>query len=322
MKGAFNHFQTLNALKTRKDLSMILFGESLNVISNVIGKEFKEPDPAKRNPEPIQKEVIEQKEKGMDYIDINLGPAKKFGTELMPWVVNVVQEAVPGMPLLLDSSNIDAIEAGLKVAKPADKPHIVNSIMARPERYEIMVPMTAKYDADFVALMWGPEGLPRDENERAALAVELLYFANEAGIPNEKIWVDGIVTPVNIQQPQAISLMEFQGMLQDIAPGARSTCGLSNISNGPPNHLRPILNQTYMVMLQKYGMESVISDPLDIQLTAIAKGQRQDIVDLIYGIMDGNQPDMASLDKEMQDYAKTVNVILGNTLYSDSWLEL
>ena len=301
---------------------MILFGESLNVISNVIGKEFKEPDPAKRNPEPIQKEVIEQKEKGMDYIDINLGPAKKIGTELMPWVVNVVQEAVPGMPLLLDSSNIDAIEAGLKVAKPADKPHIVNSIMARPERYEVMVPMTAKYDADFVALMWGPEGLPRDENERAALAVELLYFANEAGIPNEKIWVDGIVTPVNIQQPQAISLMEFQGMLQDIAPGARSTCGLSNISNGPPNHLRPILNQTYMVMLMKHGMESVISDPLDTQLTAIAKGQRQDIVDLIYGIMDGNQPDMASLDKEMQDYAKTVNVILGNTLYSDSWLEL
>lgn len=301
---------------------MILFGESLNVISNVIGKEFKEPDPAKRNPEPIQKEVIEQKEKGMDYIDINLGPAKKFGTELMPWVVNVVQEAVPGMPLLLDSSNIDAIEAGLKVAKPADKPHIVNSIMARPERYEVMVPMTAKYDADFVALMWGPEGLPRDENERAALCVELLYFANEAGIPNEKIWVDGIVTPVNIQQPQAISLMNFQGMLQDIAPGARSTCGLSNISNGPPNHLRPILNQTYMVMLMKYGMESVISDPLDTQLTAIAKGERQDIVDLVYGIMDGNQPDMGSLSKEMQDYAKTVNVILGNTLYSDSWLEL
>lgn len=301
---------------------MILFGESLNVISNVIGKEFKEADPAKRNPEPIQKEVIMQKEAGMDYIDINLGPAKKFGTELMPWVVNVVQEAVPGMPLLLDSSNIDAIEAGLKVAKPADKPHIVNSIMARPERYEKMVPMTAQYDADFVALMWGPEGLPRDENERAALAVELLYFANEAGIPNEKIWVDGIVTPVNIQQPQAISLMEFQGMLQDIAPGAQSTCGLSNISNGPPNHLRPILNQTYMVMLQKYGMASVISDPLDEKLTAIAKGKHPEIVDMVYAIMDGNQPDMASLSKELADYAKTVNVILGNTLYSDSWLEL
>lgn len=312
----------MNPIFNVKGDEMILFGESLNVISNVIGKEFKQADPAKRNPEPIQKEVLMQKEKGMDYIDINLGPAKKFGTELMPWVVNVVQEAVPGMPLLLDSSNIDAIEAGLKVAKPADKPHIVNSIMARVARYEAMVPMTKKYDADFVALMWGPEGLPRDENERAALAVELLYYANEAGIPNEKIWVDGIVTPVNIQQPQAISLMLFQEMLQDIAPGAMSTCGLSNISNGPPNHLRPILNQTYMVMLQKYGMASVISDPLDIQLTAIAKGKRQDIVDLIYAIQDGNQPDMASLSDELKGYAKTVNVILGNTLYSDSWLEL
>lgn len=301
---------------------MILFGESLNVISNVIGKEFKEPDPAKRNPESIQKEVLEQKEKGMDYIDINLGPAKKFGTELMPWVINVVQEAVPGMPLLLDTSNIDAIEAGLKVLKPASKPHIINSIMARAERYEKMVPLAVQYDVDFIALMWGPDGLPRDENERAALAVELLYFANEAGVPNERIWVDGIVTPVNIQQPQLISLMNFQSMLEDMAPGVKSTCGLSNISNGPPSHLRPILNQTYMVMLEKHGMKSVISDPLDTKLTAIAKGERQDIVDLIYGMMDGQKPDISSLDKEMQDYAKTVNVILGETLYSDSWLDV
>ena len=302
---------------------MILFGESLNVISNVIGKVFKESDPSKRDPEIIQKEVLRQKEKGMDYIDINLGPAKKFGTELMPWVVNVVQEAAPEIPLLLDSSNIDAIEAGLKALKPADKPHIINSIMVRPARYEKMVPLAAQYDADFVALMWGPDGLPRDENERAALAVELLYFANEAGIPNEKIWVDGIVTPVNIQQPQAISLMNFTAMIEEIAPGAKTTCGLSNISNGPPDHLRPILNQTYMVMLQKYGMKSVISDPLDDQLTAIAKGKRQDIVDLIYKVMDDSASvDTASLSEELLGYYKTVRVILGETLYSDSWLEL
>ncbi len=302
--------------------NMILFGESLNVISRVIGKEFKEPDPAKRNPQPIQEEVVRQKELGMDYIDINLGPAKKFGEELMPWVVNVVQEAVPGMPLLLDSSNIAAIEAGLKVAKPADKPHIVNSIMARAERYESMVPMTKQYDADFVALMWGPEGLPRDENERAALAVELLYYANEAGIPNEKIWVDGIVTPVNIQQQQCMSLLNFQMMLEDIAPGAQSTCGLSNISNGPPEHLRPILNSTYMCMLWKYGMKSVIADPLDKRQTAIAKGQRSDITDLIWGLMDGNDPGAAGLEGELLDYYKTYKVIMGETLYSDSWLEI
>ena len=229
---------------------MILFGESLNVISKTIGKAYRERDPG-----PIQAEVEEQIKLGMDYIDINLGPAKKDGTELMPWVCQVVQEVNSDVPLLLDSSNIAAIEEGLKVLKPSSKPHIVNSIMARPERYTEMLPMAAKYDADFVALMWGPDGLPRDENERAALCVELLYAANEAGIPNEKIWVDGIVTPVNIQQAQCVALMNFQMMLEDIAPGAMSTCGLSNISNGPPVHLRPIINTTYMVMLGRYGMK-------------------------------------------------------------------
>jgi len=298
---------------------MLLIGESLNVISKKIGKAFKE-----RDPKPIQEEAQFQKEKGMDFIDINLGPAKKDGPELMPWVVQTVQEVVDDIPLALDTSNIDAIEASLKVIKPvaSGEPHMVNSIMVRSERYERMVPIAAEHGADFIALMWGPEGLPRDENERAALCVELLYFANEAGIPNEKIWVDGIVTPVNIQQPQLISLMTFMEMLQDMSPGAKSTCGLSNISNGPPDNLRPILNQTYMVMLERYGMHSVIADPLDDQLIAIAKGQRQDVVDLIYSTMDGNAPAMDTLDKEMQDYVKTVNVILGKTLYSDSWLEI
>ena len=296
---------------------MLLIGESLNVISTKIGRAFKE-----RDPKPIQEEALEQKKLGLDYIDINLGPAKKDGHELMPWIVQTVQEVVSDIPLVLDTSNIDAIEAALKVLKDCGTPHIINSIMARTERYEKMLPLAAEYNADFIALMWGPDGLPRDENERAALAVELLYAANEAGIENERIWVDGIVTPVNIQQPQLISLMNFQAMIQDIAPGAKSTCGLSNISNGPPEHLRPILNQTYMVMLETYGMYSVISDPLDTKLTDIAKGKRQDVVDVINAAMEGNAPDMASLSKEMQDHVKTVKIIMGETLYSDSWLEV
>jgi len=295
---------------------MLCIGESLNVMSKKIGRAFKE-----RDPKPIQEEALMQKKKGMDYIDINLGPAKKDGPELMPWVIQTVQEVVD-LPLALDSSNIEAIEAGLKVYKPTEKAPIINSIMCRPERYEKMIPIAAEYNADFIALMWGPEGLPRDENERAALCVELLYAANEAGIENDRIWVDGIVTPVNIQQQQAVSLLEFQKMLPEIAPGAKSTCGLSNISNGPPAYLRPILNQTYMVMLKRYGLMSVISDPLDEKLTDIAKGKRPDIEDIIYKAMDGEAPDPSELDKELGDYVKTVDVILGRKLYSDSWLEI
>ena len=296
---------------------MLLIGESLNVISTKIGRAFKE-----RDPKPLQEEALLQKEKGMDYIDINLGPAKKDGHELMPWVVQTVQEVVSDIPLVLDTSNIGAIEAALKVYKETPKPVLINSIMARAERYEKMIPLAVEYNADFIALMWGPDGLPRDADERGALAAELLYAASEAGIENERIWVDGIVTPVNIPQPQLISLMEFQAMLQDMFPGAKSTCGLSNISNGPPDHLRPVLNQTYMVMLERNGMHSVISDPLDDTVTEIAQGKRQDIVDIIHAAMDGNAPDMESLSKEMQDYIKTVNIILGNSLYSDSWLEI
>lgn len=295
---------------------MLLIGESLNVMSKKIGGAMKE-----RDPKPIQEEALFQKEKGMDYIDINLGPAKKDGAELMPWMVKTVQEVVD-LPLALDTSNIDAIEEGLKVYKETAQPPLINSIMARPERYEKMIPLAAKYNADFIALMWGPEGLPRDENERASLCVELLYTANEAGIENDRIWVDGIVTPVNIQQDQLVSLMTFYEMLQDIAPGAKSTCGLSNISNGPPAYLRPILNQTYMIMLERYGMYSVISDPLDEKLTEIAKGNRPDIVEVINKAMDGNAPDPSSVEKELADYIKTVDVILGRKLYSDSWLEL
>jgi len=77
-----------------------------------------------------------------------------------------------------------------------------------------------------------------------------------------------------------------------------------------------------MVMLEKCGMVSCIADPRDDQLIAIAKGQRQDIVDLIYGMLDGQTPNMAGMSKELQDYVKTVNVILGNSLYSDSWLDV
>ncbi len=294
---------------------MLLIGENLNVINRVIGKAFKEKDPG-----PIAAEAVRQKEKGMDWIDINLGPARKGGPELMEFVVKTVQEAIGDeTPLCLDTSNVEAMEAGLAAHKGKA---IINSIMCRPERYEKMIPLAVKYKANMIALMWWPDGLPRDENERAALAVELIYAANEAGVPNEDIFVDGIVTPVNIQQPQLMSLMAFQEMLQDIAPGAKSTCGLSNVSNGPPDELRPILNQTYMVMLERKGMYSVIADAYDDQLVAIARGQKPEVVDVIHKVMDSEDIDMGSLSKEQQDYMKTARVIMGQSLYSDSWLKL
>jgi len=294
---------------------MLLIGENLNVISTVIGKAFKEKDPG-----PIAEEARRQKDKGMDWIDINLGPARKGGPELMEFVVKTVQEETgASVPLCLDTSNIEAIEAGLAVHQGKA---IINSIMARPERYEKMIPLAVKYKANMIALMWGPEGLPRDEHERGALAAELIYAANEAGVPNEDIFVDGIVTPVNIQQQQLVSLLAFQEMLQEMFPGVKSTCGLSNISNGPPEGLRSILNITFMIMLERKGMYSCIADAYDDRLIAVARGKRPEIVEVVHKVMDGEAIDIGSLSKELQGFVKTAKVILGNTLYSDSWLEL
>jgi 5-methyltetrahydrofolate corrinoid/iron sulfur protein methyltransferase len=296
-------------------MAMKLIGENLNVIDRIIGKAFKEKDPG-----PIAEEAKRQKEKGMDWIDINLGPARKGGPELMEFVVNTIQNEIgDSPPLCLDTMNIEAMEAGLAAYKGKA---IINSIMCRSARYEKMIPLAVKYQANMIALMWGPEGLPRDENERGALAAELIYAANEAGIPNENIFVDGIVTPVNIQQQQLMSLLAFQEMLQDMFPGIKSTCGLSNISNGPPEHLRGILNQTYMVMLERKGMYSCIADAYDDQLISIARGERPDIVEIIHKMMDGEEVGINGLSKEMQDYVKTAKVILGHSLYSDSWLEI
>jgi 5-methyltetrahydrofolate corrinoid/iron sulfur protein methyltransferase len=293
---------------------MLLIGESLNVISTKIGRAFKD-----RNPLPIQEEAKKQKELGMDFIDINLGPARKGGPELMEWVVKTVQEVVDDVPLTLDTSNIEAIEAGLAVCK--GKP-LINSIMCRPARYEKMLPLCAKYNARMIGLLWGPQGMPRDEHERAELAVELVYAANEAGIANEDIFVDGIVTPVNVQQDQIYSLLQFMPMVQDLGEGLKSTCGLSNVSNGSPDHLRPILNRTYMVMLEKCGMYSAIADAYDKDLVDIAKGKRSDIVEIIGKVMDEETIDMSSISKELQDYVKTARILLKKALYSDSWLEL
>jgi 5-methyltetrahydrofolate corrinoid/iron sulfur protein methyltransferase len=244
----------------------------------------------------------------------------------MEWIVKTVQEEIGDTPpLCLDTSNIEAMEAGLAVHQGKA---IINSIMCRPERYEKMIPLAVQYKANMIALMWGPEGLPRDENERGALAAELIYAANEAGVPNEDIFVDGIVTPVNIQQPQLMSLLAFQEMLQDMFPGVKSTCGLSNISNGPPDELRSILNTTYMIMLERKGMYSCIADAYDDALITVARGERSDIVELVHKVMDGEDVDMASLPDEpngpwsMSDYVKTAKVILGHSLYSDSWLKL
>ena len=262
--------------------------------------------------------ALAQADAGMDMIDINLGPARKDGPELMEWVVKTVQDVVD-LPLSLDTTNIDAIEAGLKVHRGKA---LINSISARPERIEALMPLAKRYDAGFIGLMLGTDGIPRDANERGFLAAQIMAEAANCGIPEEDIWLDPIVLPINSQQMQVQGCTEFVMMLTELAPNSKSTCGLSNVSNGCPAHLRGILNRTYLVMIKRYGMYSAIVDAFDAELREIARGNRPDIESLIFRVMDGESIDMSALSREEADYVKTAKILLGHTLYSDSWLEL
>ncbi len=298
---------------------IITIAENLNVINKKIGAAFKDKDP-----KPIREMVEGILKAEPDWIDINLGPARKNGAELMPWVVNVVQE-MTDIPLVLDSSNIEAIEAGLKVCK---KPALINSIMCRPERYDAMLPLVKKYDAYYVALMWGPNGMARDANERAELTTELLMAAQALDIPVSKAFIDPIITPVNIQQDQLMQNLAFFEMLPDIVGAieeggvAKSTNGLSNVSNGNPEHLRPILNRVYLCMLRRKGMYSVIMDAFDPVIVDLCAGKLPWFVDLVYGVMDGKEYDYSTMKKEEVDIVKTAKVILGHSLFSESWLDI
>jgi len=291
---------------------MILIGESINVVSKTIGPAMKE-----RNPKPIQELARAQTEAGADYLDINIGPARKAGSELIEWIVKTVQE-VTDLPLSLDTTNPEAMETGLKLHRGKA---LINSISV--VRMQEELPMVQKYNANFIGLLWGREGMPRDADERAMIAIELMTAANAMGIPNESIWFDPIATPVvNIEANQAKPCLEFMSNLRDITPGCKSVIGLSNVSNGAPNHLRPWLNRTYLAMLMKYDLHSAIVDAFDTELVQIARGQRPDIVQLVHKIMDGEKPDLSSLSEEMVKYAKTVKVLTGESLYSHSWLEV
>lgn len=290
---------------------MILIGENLNIMSQSIGSALKG-----REPKPIQDLAKAEVAAGVDLIDINIGPARKGGDELMNWAVKTVQ-AVTDKPLSLDTTNLVAMEAGLKVHQGQA---LINSIS--PARLDVGLPLVKKYKAAMIGLLWGEEGMPRDANERGMIAAELIYKANEAGVANEDIWIDPIAGPVSVDVSQLNACLEFMSMLGELAPGCKSTVGLSNVSNGTPTHLRPHLNRAYLIMLMRYGLASAIVDAFDPHLIKIARGQKPEIVDLVYRVMDGEKPDLSVLSEEEVAYVKTVRVLTGETVYSHSWLEI
>jgi 5-methyltetrahydrofolate corrinoid/iron sulfur protein methyltransferase len=290
---------------------MLFIGENLHIIAKTVSEAVNQKDK-----KTLQQMAKEQAEVGMDYIDLNVGPARK-NPEVMGWLAEIVQEVVD-CPLALDSTNPLAVEAGLKVAK---WPPLINSASGKGESKERMLPLAAQYDCAVILSVLTDQGIPSDAEARAESIMETAAYANELGIENERLWIDPILLPVSVSQQGVVACLEFTQMLPDLLPGVKSTIGLSNISNGAPEELRGILNRTYMVMLERYGMHSAIVDAFDAELRDLAHGKLPGIVEVIHRVMDGEDVDPSALPPQERDYAKTAKVLMGEILYSHTWLE-
>ena len=294
---------------------MVIIGENIHVIAQAVSTAVKE-----RNAKVIQDLARTQTEAGAGYIDLNVGPMKKDTEETMQWLVSTVQE-VTDLPLSIDTMNPVAMEAGLKHCR--ERP-LLNSASGKADSKENMLPLAKKYDCDVVISVMTDKGMPPDVDSKIESIMDTVTHANELGIPNEDIWVDPILLPVSTAgegQRFAVANLEFIKILGDVLPGVKSTVGLSNTSNGVPNELRPHINRTYLAMLERNGLYSAIADPLDKELMSLIKGEMPKIAELIYKTMDKEDVDLSGLSQKEVEYVKTAKVLMGETLYSNAWLE-
>jgi 5-methyltetrahydrofolate corrinoid/iron sulfur protein methyltransferase len=257
----------------------IAIGERIHCISPVIKAAMDSKDPA-----PILKRAKEQLEAGATYLDLNIGPAEKGGEELMQWGVKLLQENFDNVPIALDTANMKAIEAGIKVYNRAKGKPIVNSADAGDRVGYI--DLAAANDAIVIALC-AKAGIPSDNEERQGYCMEMLERGANLGMEAEDLWFDPLFLVIKGQQDKQKTTLQFIKWLSE--QGFNSTGGLSNVSNMMPKNVRPIVDSFMLAMCISHGLTSAIVNPCD---------------------------------QRLKEAIKTADIIMDQSLFSDSYLEL
>lgn len=307
---------------------MYKIGENIHIVSAKVKQALKDRDGGF-----FVRLAQKQKEAGADVIDLNIGPRKKDGPEVVDWLLDCMQEAVPGMTISFDTTNLAAIETGLKrVGSNA----IVNSTSAEEERLANVPPLAAKYDAKLIALCLEKSGIPVSADARITIAMEkLIPRAIEVGVPMENLFIDPLILTVSGMQeyiPEAIETVRMLKMVMD--PPPMTVVGLSNVVNQVPHEMQPLINRVYVVMLMAAGLDAAILDPLDTKLMETIRivEERDDStpVGTLYlklfdavATMEELQPDQVDMSDSAQvDVWKTVQVLMNKVIYTDSYLRL
>jgi 5-methyltetrahydrofolate corrinoid/iron sulfur protein methyltransferase len=305
---------------------MYIIGENIHIISEKVKEALKA-----RDAKFFQDLAVKQVEAGAQALDINLGPRKKDGEEVFPWMIDTVQ-AVVDVPLSFDTTNLAGIEAGLKRITKAQP--IINSTSAEPERLE-KVPLVAKqYNTKLIALTMGKSGIPVASDERVTIAIEsLIPRMVEIDFPMTDLIIDPLVLTVSgCQQycPELIGAVRTLPVAWDPSPSI--SVGLSNVSNAVPNEHRPLINRVYLAMLMGAGLQMMIANPMDKEQNEVIRvietrdvktpvgGLYLKIADRIAAMDEPQFEDVDASDPEQMAIWKTVQILLNKVIYADGYL--
>ena len=303
---------------------MKIIGENIHIMSPKVKEAI-----ANRDAKFFQESALKQVAAGAWAVDLNVGPQKKLGHEILPWLVETVQ-AVVDVPLCLDTTNLAAIEAACEIIKHQP---IINSTSAEPERLEKVPLVAAKYNTRLIGLTMEAEGIPVSAEARVNIALEkLIARAEEVGLPLENLIIDPLVLTVSGCQQYVPECIEAVRILKETGAGVQ--VGLSNVSNAVPNEMRPLINRVYCVMLMGAGLDMMIADPLDKEQNEFIRivEQRDDstpVGRLLLALHDAvaAQEELSSdavdmNDPEQTDIWKTVQILLNKVIYADSYLRV
>ncbi|TYL51926.1 methyltetrahydrofolate cobalamin methyltransferase [Nocardioides sp. BGMRC 2183] len=220
----------------------------------------------------IERDVRAQVEGGADVLDCNMGVPLTDEADLLARAITMIQ-GLTDLPICIDSSVVEALEAGLAVYQGRA---LVNSITAEDERMEQILPLVKRYDAAVIALPNDVDEIPMEPEKRLQLVRKIVDVAHgEYGIAMEDIVIDPLAMPIGADTQTALATMETMRRIRDEFD-LNMTCGASNVSFGMPN--RHGLNATFLPMAMTAGLTSAI---MDARTPAIVEAVRA--ADLLLG---------------------------------------
>ena len=295
---------------------MKLIGENLHIISKSVSEALKNRD------EVFVKDIIKKQNNLVEYIDLNIGPAKAGFENLFPWLIKLVKEN-SNLKLSLDTTNANEMKKGLEAAS-ITKNVLINSASDDVERLESMSDLAAEYETDLIALtLNNKKGIPSTADDRFELALDMYETFMEKGITNERIYFDPLVLPIKAAQNQAVETLNAIKILKESFEPVCNT-----------REVRPLLNKVYLAFAFGAGLDAVILNAFDEELLRVVKILETNtpvcesdklLLDLTTVISDFT--DLSDIkyninDKKSSDIYKAAEVLLNKKIYSDSFTQV